>query len=214
MHQPGEPSVEVILDSIKRVIAREGRPAGGGPRTLTEYERPEVSYDTGGMEPTNADEGAEVLQLDEDEIVNHPPLRLADEPAGAIPLEESSGQGDDNLIAYGWDEPEGLGQAAKPPRHEPSDDDHVSPHTAPVAQDPPLTSSGTRNAMRENLAALSTLSALSRERQARGEQELSIDALARDLLRPMLAEWLDTNLPPIVERLVQTEIKRIIGEQG
>ena len=214
MHQPGEPSVEVILDSIKRVIAREGRAAGGGPRALTEYDRPEVSYDTGGMEPANADEAAEVLQLDEDEIVNHSPLRLADEPAGAIPLDEAGGQGDDDLIAYGWGEPEGLGEAAQPGVREQSDEGRATANPAPTADGLPLTSSGTRAAMRENLAALSTLSALSRERQARGEQELSIDALARDLLRPMLAEWLDTNLPPIVERLVQTEIKRIIGEQG
>lgn len=207
MHQPGEPSVEVILDSIKRVIAREGRPAGGGPRALTEYERPDVSYDTGSIEPADAEEAAEVLQLDEDEIVNHPPLRLADEPTGAIPLDESTGQGDDDLIAYGWDEPEGLGEAAQA---------EAAPAvaTAGPADTQPLISSDTRAALRDNLAALSTLSALSRERQARGEQALSIDALARDLLRPMLAEWLDTNLPPIVERLVQAEIKRIVGEGG
>lgn len=206
MHQPGEPSVEVILDSIKRVIAREGRPAGGGPRALTEYERPDVSYDTAGIEPADADEAAEVLQLDEDEIVNHPPLRLADEPTGAIPLDEADA-GDDDLIAYGWDEPEGLGEAAQ------AEAAPAVATTAP-ADTRPLTSSDTRAALRDNLAALSTLSALSRERQARGEQALSIDALARDLLRPMLAEWLDANLPPIVERLVQTEIKRIVGEGG
>lgn len=203
MHQPGEPSVEVILDSIKRVIAREGRPAGGGPRALTDYDRPDVSYDNAAIEPADADEAAEVLQLDEDEIVNHPALRLADETGGAIPLDEAHGSGDEDLIAYGWSEPEGLGEAAA---------DTVA-RGAPAAQ-APLTSAHTRTAMRENLAALSTLTALSRERQARGERELSIDALAQDLLRPMLAEWLDTNLPSIVEGLVQTEIKRIIGEQG
>ena len=35
--------------------------------------------------------------------------------------------------------------------------------------------------------------------------------LARDLLRPMLADWLDANMPPLVERLVQAEIERIMG---
>lgn len=198
--------MEVILDSIKRVIAREGRPAGGGPRALTDYDRPDVSYNNAAIEPADADEAAEVLQLDEDEIVNHPSLRLADEAAGAIPLNEADGSGDDDLIAYGWSEPEGMGEAAP-------DVAATAARSAPAEQ-APLTSAETRTAMRENLAALSTLTALSRERQARGERELSIDALAQDLLRPMLAEWLDTNLPPIVERLVQTEIKRIIGEQG
>lgn len=37
----------------------------------------------------------------------------------------------------------------------------------------------------------------------------TIDALLRDLLRPMLKEWLDDNLPAIVERMVEKEIARI-----
>jgi cell pole-organizing protein PopZ len=34
------------------------------------------------------------------------------------------------------------------------------------------------------------------------------------MLRPMLAQWLDTNLPPMVERLVAAEIARIVGKKG
>ncbi|MBY7649502.1 MAG: DUF2497 domain-containing protein [Candidatus Liberibacter europaeus] len=37
----------------------------------------------------------------------------------------------------------------------------------------------------------------------------SIDQLSADVLRPMLREWLDDNLPGIVERLVREEIERI-----
>ena len=37
----------------------------------------------------------------------------------------------------------------------------------------------------------------------------AMDAMARDLLRPMLKQWLDDNLPPIVERLVRAEIERV-----
>jgi cell pole-organizing protein PopZ len=37
--------------------------------------------------------------------------------------------------------------------------------------------------------------------------------LTRDLLRPMLAEWLDAHLPAMVERMVQTEIARIVGKR-
>ena len=35
------------------------------------------------------------------------------------------------------------------------------------------------------------------------------DELMRDMLRPMLKQWLDENLPPIVERLVREEIQRV-----
>ncbi|WP_420806616.1 PopZ family protein [Candidatus Liberibacter solanacearum] len=37
----------------------------------------------------------------------------------------------------------------------------------------------------------------------------SIDQLSIEVLRPMLREWLDDNLPGIVERLVREEIERI-----
>jgi cell pole-organizing protein PopZ len=36
-----------------------------------------------------------------------------------------------------------------------------------------------------------------------------MEAMARELLRPMLKEWLDDNLPTIVERLVRAEIERV-----
>ncbi len=35
----------------------------------------------------------------------------------------------------------------------------------------------------------------------------TVEDLAIDLLRPMLKEWLDTNLPTIVERMVEREIR-------
>jgi len=37
----------------------------------------------------------------------------------------------------------------------------------------------------------------------------SYDDIAADLLRPMLQEWLDENLPTLVERLVREEIERV-----
>ena len=37
----------------------------------------------------------------------------------------------------------------------------------------------------------------------------TIDELVEDLLRPMLHDWLDANLPVMVERLVREEIERV-----
>jgi hypothetical protein len=39
----------------------------------------------------------------------------------------------------------------------------------------------------------------------------TIEDLVRAELRPLLKEWLDTNLPSLVERLVRTEIERVVG---
>jgi cell pole-organizing protein PopZ len=38
------------------------------------------------------------------------------------------------------------------------------------------------------------------------------EAMAREMLRPMLKTWLDENLPGIVERLIGAEIERIVRE--
>jgi uncharacterized protein len=37
----------------------------------------------------------------------------------------------------------------------------------------------------------------------------TLEDLVRDMLKPMLKEWLDANLPDMVERLVRAEIERV-----
>ncbi len=37
----------------------------------------------------------------------------------------------------------------------------------------------------------------------------TLDDIVKEMLRPMLKEWLDDNLPPLVERLVRDEIERV-----
>lgn len=39
----------------------------------------------------------------------------------------------------------------------------------------------------------------------------TIEDLVRDEVRPLLKEWLDQHLPPIVERLVRAEIERVVS---
>ena len=41
-----------------------------------------------------------------------------------------------------------------------------------------------------------------------GEENL-VENLARELMRPMIKEWLDNNLPQLVERAVSREIERL-----
>ncbi|MBM7406805.1 MULTISPECIES: DUF2497 domain-containing protein [Sphingomonas] len=41
----------------------------------------------------------------------------------------------------------------------------------------------------------------------------SLEALVREMLRPMLSDWLDAKLPAIVEAMVAREIARISGRE-
>lgn len=161
MQQPGEPSVEEILESIKKVIARENAPAAPAPSRRRSAAEP--------VEPAAADEAEEVLELDENAM---------------LALEEEA---DDNRFAA--DEAEGFEEA-------------------------PLTADATASAMRENFAALAMLAQPSRQPQIVRSGETSLEGLTRELLRPMLAQWLDENLPGMVEELVKAEIARIAGKKS
>lgn len=83
-----------------------------------------------------------------------------------------------------------------------------------ATEEPTLIKPDTRESMRESLAALAMLSEPSAPPQIVRSGETSLEQLTRDLLRPALAEWLDKNLPPLVERLVAAEIARIVGKKG
>ena len=98
--------------------------------------------------------------------------------------------------------------AAAPEPAEPEPED-VLELDDPVSEHGSLLSSDAAAASRARLAALTTL---------RGQQEAIADAgpleaVVRDMLRPMLKEWLDENLPGIVEALVTREIARITGRK-
>ena len=63
--------------------------------------------------------------------------------------------------------------------------------------------------LRHSFSALQTLSEPSVAPQIVRSGETSLEGLTRDLLRPMLKDWLDAHLPPIVEAMVEREIMRI-----
>ena len=42
---------------------------------------------------------------------------------------------------------------------------------------------------------------------------MTLEDLVRDELRPLIKEWLDRHLPPLVDRLVQAELERLIGDE-
>jgi len=154
MRHDGEPSVEEILESIKKVIARDNR------ETLqAERRRREVAG-------------------------------IASEPKPAAPVEpDYADDTDDEVLDLGLDD-------------------------ALIDDEESLTTASAAQSMRESLAALAMIAEPGAQPQIVRSGETSLEGLTRDLLRPMLAEWLDRNLPEIVERLVKAEISRIAGKKG
>lgn len=81
----------------------------------------------------------------------------------------------------------------------------VQENPMPVAEvKSTLVSDKTAEASRTSLAALSALIV---KPEVTGSDTL--EGLVRDMLKPMVAEWLESRLPDIVERMVAQEIRRI-----
>ena len=153
MRQDGEPSVEEILQSIKKVIARDNRESASVERQRRESAGMAERFDRGA-----ADAGDEVLDL------------------GAEAELIENGPGDDRA-------------------------------------EEPLTTEHAAGAMRESLAALAMLAEPGAQPQIVRSGETSLEGLVREMLKPMLAQWLEQHLPAIVDRLVQAEIARIAGKK-
>lgn len=82
------------------------------------------------------------------------------------------------------------------------------------ASDAPLLDEATQEGIGDSLAALAMLAQPGAQPQIVRSGETSIESLVRELLKPALAEWLEKNLPPLVERLVADEIRRISGKRS
>ncbi len=85
----------------------------------------------------------------------------------------------------------------------------------PVSAQPVSTSAGLV-APAAAAAAASSVGSLVRTLTAERAMQVhsggpTLEDLVREEIRPILKEWLDTNLPPLVERLVRTEIERVVG---
>ncbi len=78
----------------------------------------------------------------------------------------------------------------------------------PAETKPALVSAITTEASRSSLAALSAM--IVKPEVSGGD---TLEGLVREMLKPMLADWLDAKLPEIVERQVAQEIRRI-SERG
>lgn len=81
----------------------------------------------------------------------------------------------------------------------------VAPTRAALPEDAPGVSPATAEAARGALDQLSRL--VVRPEPSGGDGTL--EGLVRDMLRPMLSEWLDANLPRLVEEMVAREIAKI-----
>ncbi len=162
--------------------------------------------------------------LNEDEVAPQSPN--AEPPAIAAPATQpnaggSGGEDDDGVLVL--DEGMLVAQPALPDiapvsmaRPEPDLEAHGGADARP-ALSPPLTATAAGLLAPESAAAAaSSVGALLRTiSNERGSQVYrggpTVEDLVREEVRPLLKQWLDQHLPPMVERLVRQEIERVTG---
>ena len=76
-----------------------------------------------------------------------------------------------------------------------------------------LVSQDVADASRQSLAALLAMRDEPEPARSAPAGEGPLEAVVREMLKPLLKDWLDRNLPDMVEALVTREIARITGQR-
>jgi uncharacterized protein len=180
-----EPSMEEILASIRRIIAEDGDAAPGAPAVEEKPAR-----------------GEEVLELTE----------VVEEDGTVVSITAGAKKAAAEAPPPPPPKPVFNVESA-PPRVEAPPPPPVPMPPMPDESEERLVSSATEVASVAALAQLAT----SGMRDQLGSMPLgdagrTLEDLVRELLRPMLRDWLDAHLPQLVERLVREEIQRMARE--
>jgi cell pole-organizing protein PopZ len=102
--------------------------------------------------------------------------------------------------------------------------DPPMPPPAPQDEPPSVSAAAAAERLVSDAAAAASIAALSQIHQLGptnekrmsdipvGEGQRTIEDMVREMLRPLLKEWLDSNLPHLVERVVQEEVSRLVRD--
>ena len=180
-----EPSMEEILSSIRRIINEDDDDAPAEAEAADEAPKSQDDVDALFDEPAQDDGADDVLELTE---------RIDSMDEGTEPLSM-----DDDLMIVDREEEiddEPFMAASEP---EPDIDfGALADETADAIMSEPAAA-----------AAMGSFHTLAENIRISDEEGRTLEGVVRALLRPMLKEWLDANLPSIVDEKVQAEIDRV-----
>ena len=196
-----EPSMEEILASIRRIISDDNEQG-----------------ETNEMQPAEEEVVVEDEIVAEEEVVaEEEPLPVEESPAPTPEVDDDDDDDDEVLDLTDMDaaDPEPLFEeqayqapvsASPAPTPEP-----VQPPTpAPVEEKESLVSNPQAVETMDEFARLGSKLYEDVQELPIGNGAVTLEGLVRELVRPMLKEWLDQHLPITVERLVREEIERLV----
>ena len=228
--QAPEPSMEEILSSIRRIISDDNDETSPGD-TVEEVKAVEPEVETPPVEPASESEitmpeaaKVEVVEdvapvaEDVDDIFELTNVVEIDDPApeetpvldepdmadfGVEVADSGADVADDiEFVSVETNEPEVLELPVPEPEPEPEPEPVIeTPVETKIADR--LVSDGV------GVAAAASFGDLANTLLSRGNNATTVEELVQEMLRPLLKNWLDANLPNLVEKLVSEEIERI-----
>lgn len=198
-----EPTMEEILASIRRIISEDDAPAETAPAAAAPEPEPEPEPI---VSPALMDETPSV-QEPEPEAAEEDVLELTE--AYETPAAESIGDLDVSPA-----EPDPFPTSESVFTEEPIEV-HTPEHpSVPTTSYDSLVGDSAAASAASAFAGLASTLRKPEPMEPTTGSGPTVDELARSLLRPMLKEWLDANLPAIVEAQVRKEVERIARSAG
>ena len=185
-----DPSMEDILASIRRILNEDE-----APKPAPEPPEPGHAPDNG------------VLVLDSSMMVPEP---TRDTPPRDAPPPKPPAERPAIVEHPAVPESAPPVSRASPPQQAPV---ATSPNKPPAPSNPLLVAPEAAAAAGASVDVL--MRTLASERNSAVQRGgPTIEDLVRSELRPLLKDWLDNHLPPLVERLVRAEIERVVGRMA
>jgi cell pole-organizing protein PopZ len=211
-NNPDEPSIEEILSSIREIISEDDEVEVVDTTTKQANEAKTVKASV-----TQSSEDDDVLDLaafeEEDKPEETEPETKADDVIGTVdPLDgidlNHSESDDVDMVDAGADktiDEDGLAAIF--------DEDEEEDIAAFEAEEVISEAEPEKDTLVDKVAETATIGAMAKLAEnislARAQDGVTLEDIVRDLLRPMLKNWLDDNLPDIIERLVSQELERL-----
>nr|WP_321441209.1 DUF2497 domain-containing protein [uncultured Hyphomonas sp.] len=211
-----EPTMEEILASIRKIISDDAAAPASAPEPEPEIANDEeddvsleeVMFDEDVREEPAEAEAAEEFEMESFEIEDfsaEEPPEAAPEPAQSFESLLSASraaEAEPEPAPRPVPEPVAVAPAPAQPKPAPAPAPVEKPMSASPAYDnASLTDESTANAAAGALGKLISKMDLGTDN--------TLEGLVRELLRPMIKEWLDANLATIVEQKVEAEVERI-----
>ena len=226
-----EQSMDEILGSIREILSdedQENQSEAVGTANNTEEEQVDETDATqspepeespledavsGGPESTadtadTADTAVEDVEATSDSESVMAGQIKANEAEDVIDNEPSDG---DSSASDGGSESANVSDAEEPNEFLELTKDMIAPPPPDFDAGSPIVSGTTQTASADPLQELAK-ALLNRRDIAIGNRDMTLEGLIREILRPLLKEWLDDNLPYLIERLVKKEIDHMVNK--